>query len=144
MNKWSKTAFAGLGIAALVVGLSACGQHTPEEQQARFVKKIVHKLDLNETQTPYAEKLVAEMAEFRQEMKQLRTQQLPKLQTLVSSDSISSEQLHTLFEAPKQVIENHQQDIITQIVALHSVLNAEQKQELAEKLEHIQQRFEDY
>ncbi len=144
MKKWTKRAVVGLGIVTLVAGISACGHKTPEERQARFVNKIVHKLDLNETQRPYAEKLVAEFSELRTDMRQVRQQQLPKLKSLVASEHINADEINALIEAPKQVYESHKQDIVTQLVALHSVLDIEQKQELAEKIQHIQEHFDDH
>jgi|ACQI01.1.fsa_nt_gi Spy/CpxP family protein refolding chaperone len=143
MKKWTKKIMFGLGIAGLVAGLSACGHQSPEERQAKFVKKMVHKLDLTEAQTPYAENLVSELAALRQDMKKVRQEQMPELEKLITSDNFSAAELQAVFDAPKQVFENHRDAIIEDIVALHLVLNAEQKKELAEKMQKIQSRFGD-
>lgn len=143
MKNWTKKLLIGLGTFGLIAGLTACGHQTPEEKQARFVKKLVHKLDLNEAQVPHAENLAKAFSELRQEMKTVRQEQLPKLQTLVDGETVTAEQINAIISAPKQVFEKHQQDIVTQLVALHSVLNSEQKQEISEKLQHIQEHFDD-
>lgn len=142
MKNLIKKTVLGLSVIGLVAGLSACGHHSPEERQAKFVNKLVDKLELTEVQTPYAENLVQELAELKQEMKSVRQEQAPILKNLITNDTMSAEELQAVFDAPKQAFENHRADIINQLVALHSVLNAEQKQELADKIEKMHTRFD--
>lgn len=143
MKKWIKKGLVGVSVLGLVVGLTACGYSSPEEREARMVKKIASKLDLTEQQKPYLKELVGEFSAMKQQMKAQRQSQLTELKRLINQPAIETSELNTLIDQQTQIMGQHRETMLEKVVALHGVLNPAQKTELVEKLDKIQSHFAD-
>lgn len=143
MKKWIKKGLVAVSVLGLVVGLTACGYSSPEEREARMVKKIASKLDLTEQQKPYLKELVGEFSAMKQQMKAQRQSQLTELKRLINQPAIETSELNTLIDQQTQIMGQHRETMLEKVVALHGVLNPAQKTELVEKLDKIQSHFAD-
>jgi len=141
MKSWIKKAVLGVTGVAVIVGLTACGHHSPEKKQERALKMVTHKLDLTEQQQPYAENLIKEFAKMKTEMRETRQQQLPKIKELLLSDSVDQASVINLMDNHQEIMEAYKKTISQKVVELHGQLSREQKEELVAMLDKMKQRF---
>lgn len=143
MKNWFKKIVMGLSVVGLVAGLSACGPKTPEERQAKMVERISDKLDLTQEQVPYAERMVASMMKTREQLREHRKENIADIRTMVMSDQMDKAQVNAMIDQKTAVLQANRDDMIDSLIAFHGVLTPEQKEEIDEKLEDIQEHWMD-
>ncbi len=122
----------GLAVAA---GPGSGGWHRSPEQKMDYVKsKLTEKLDLNETQIVTLDRIADEIIAEHQELSSNRGAFKEDFLALLEKESVSPEELKSLFDTKKPVIEDMMGWASVHIAEFHSVLTPEQRATLIEEI----------
>ncbi len=123
----------------LAVSLSACGHHafhaSPEERAEHLVEYVSNDLDLNETQTTSLNALKSELLDLRKAMKQGQADNRDALLEILSQPALDRDRAVNLIQGRLQTLQDQTPQIVAAIGNFYDGLNAEQQQELREKVE---------
>lgn len=143
MKNWIKKVVLPISLVGVVIGLSACGHHTPEEKQAKAVKKISYVLELEDHQKPQVEALVAAIFEMRADLKANRLDELQQVKASVASPTLDQALFIRLIDQKVATLNEHKTTIVNHLSQLHATLNDEQKAELLAVLGKVEKRWAD-
>ena len=131
-------ALMGLAFAA---GPGSGGWHrSPEEKVAYVKEKISEGLALDDAQKATLDRIADEIIAEHQEIRSGRQAFKTELTELISKEDVSADELKTLFDTRKPVIEEVMQMASAHIAEFHSILTPEQRETLVEKIESHQGR----
>ena len=126
-------------LTIIVFSLSACGhhRHDPEDKAAWLVTKITRKLDLNEAQQAKLTAVSDEFIAHHQAQRDKKKEHMDLLMAEVRKPELDKSALNAMFEEHQDHMRELAPKIIDKLAIFHASLDDEQKEKLADKLEHF-------
>lgn len=126
-------------LTIIILSLSACGhhRHDPEDKAAWMVKKITRKLDLNEDQQAKLKAVSDEFVAHHLAQKDKKKEHMELLMAEVRKPELDKSVLNAMFEERHGHMRELAPKIIDKLAIFHVSLDDEQKEKLADKLEHF-------
>ena len=125
-------ALIGLAIAS---GPSGGWHRTPEEKVAYVKSKIVEKLDLDDSQKLALNRIGDEIIAEHQQMKDTHQSFKTGFVDTLKKENVTADDLKTLFDTKKPVIDDMMQLAAEHIAEFHSILTPEQREILIAEIE---------
>ncbi len=123
------------GIAVTTALLAGCSHFkTPEERAQALVKHAAWELDLNTAQQADLQHVADAMLTLRQALRGVEDTQYQALHQLMTADAFDSQQALALYSTARQELDQGVPQVISAYAQFHAGLSAEQRQELAERL----------
>ena len=123
----------------LAISLSACGHRafhaSPEERAEHLVEYVSDDLDLDETQIASLNALKAKLLDLRKAMQQGQADSRDALLEIVSQPTLDRDRAVALIQGRLQTLQDQTPQIVAAIGDFYDGLNAEQQQELRNKME---------
>ena len=137
-----------IGVITGVIGLGIVGcrhrfshNHSPEEKAEYIVAKISSKLDLDENQKTRLNKIKDEILEKAKPHRESRDELRLEAMELLRSDKITEEGVEKLVAKKEAAYKEMKPFIIKKIVEFHGILNTDQKNTLADKMEEFHKKY---
>ena len=133
-------------ISVAAFSITACGhhRHNPEEKAEWIVKKVTHKLDLNEDQQTKLKAVSDEFVAHHREHKKTKNAHMETLLKEVRKPELDKEALNGMFEEHQKHMSNLAPKMFDKLAIFHASLDDEQKEELADKLEHFKKHHSEH
>lgn len=129
-------------VGVVLIGLAVAGSqawdgryHTPEEKIAYFKARIAEKLDLSETQKITLDRMAEDILAEHQEMAADRQAFKTRFMDTLRQERVDPQELKSLFDTKKPVIDSVMQMAAEHIAEFHSVLTPEQREILIAEIE---------
>ncbi len=111
------------------------------ENKAEFIfKRVSRKLDLNDSQKARLDDIKDEIVVKIKEQHKDRLKMKDTVLSLLKSDSLDKKQVNDIITKMHAKREAMRPFVVDKIVEIHSILNKEQKDKLANKLERLHKR----
>ncbi len=130
------------GLIVALVGLVFTGFaygyrhfYSPEERIHHFTEKITNELNLDARQQAVLEEIASSFKEKITELRSGREQTHREVVALVARDQVAIEDVQALMARPREKFDALAGFAAEQFVRFHSVLNAEQRTQLAQAIE---------
>ena len=137
-----------IGVIAGVIGLGIVGcrhgfshNRSPEKKAEYIVAKISSKLDLDENQKTRLNKIKDEILEEAKPHRESKEEFRREAMELLRSDKITEEGVEKLVAKKEAAYKEMKPFIIKKIVEFHSILNTDQKNKLADKMEEFHRKY---
>lgn len=131
----------GMGIIAiaLIVGIAACGVHRGPHHmdQAKMLKRISAKLDLNEGQQSKVQVLLENASNFRNDMQTLHSDFSGKLTETLQSPEIDVEALNVHFDEFEADFSTFRKTMVADYAEFHTSLDDAQREILVKQMERM-------
>lgn len=140
--KLNKRMGMGLLIVALVLGIAACGaHHGPHHMdQAKMMKRITKKLDLNEMQQGKLQVVLESASLFRESMQATHTELSGTLNENFRSAQLNVDALNMEFDDIESEFTTFRRTMVSDYAAFHASLDDSQREKLADKFEKLSNR----
>ena len=137
-----KIAIISVSIVCIaLIGLALAGgpgggwHRTPEEKVEYIKSKIVEKLELDDSQKLALNRIGDEIIAEHQKMEDTHQTFKANLMDTLKKENLTAEDLKTLFDAKKPVIDDLMQLAAEHIAEFHSILTPEQREILIAEIE---------
>jgi len=114
---------------------------TPEERLNRAVDEITTRLDLTEDQQDKLEEVKNEILKVREKNKGERLRIIKEMKSLVLSDRLDPMKFRRLVERKQRLINREMRSVFSTIQEFHASLTDEQKAQIVNRLEEIEQQL---
>jgi hypothetical protein len=140
--KLNKRIGVGLIILSLILGITACGAHHGPHHidQAKMMKRITKKLDLNENQQGKLQVVLQSASKFRESMQLNHTELSGSLNENFRSAQLNIEALNMQFEDIEAELSSFRKTMVSDYAAFHASLDDTQREKLATKFEKMSKR----
>lgn len=129
-------------VSVVLIGLAVAGgrawdgwHHTPEEKIAHVKAKIAEKLNLSETQKITLDRIAEDILVEHQEMAADRQTFKTRFMDTLRKERVDPQELKSLFDTKKPVIDSVMQMAAEHIAEFHGVLTPEQREILITEIE---------
>lgn len=145
MKKYFRLAGIATFIGIVAFTLSACGhhRHDPEDKAEWIAKKITRKLDLDELQQQKLKAVTDEFVAHHKAHRSQKREHMDKLLSEIRKPELDKSVLNQVVNEHQARINEMAPSIIDKLAEFHASLNDEQKEKLAEKLEHFKNHHHD-
>ena len=138
--KLNKKTGLGVLVLALILGIAACGaHHGPRHMdQAKMLKRITKKLDLNDMQQGKLKVVLENAANFKEGMQSKHTDFAGSLTGDLQSQQLDVDALNLRFDQIENEFSSFRKGMITDYAAFHASLDDDQRDKLvnfAKKME---------
>jgi flagellar motility protein MotE (MotC chaperone) len=140
-----KVAIIAVGIVCMaLIGLAIAGpglgrwHHSAEEKVAFLTSKISEKLELTDAQKVTLDRIAEEILAEHNRLEGTHDAFKANLMETLNQQSITAEELKTLFETKKPAIDNLMQMAADHIAEFHAILTPEQRAALIAEIESHQ------
>lgn len=134
----------GLGflVLALVLGIAACGAHYGPHHmdQAKMMKRITKKLDLNEMQQGKLQVVLESASLFRESLQATHTELSSTLNENFRSAQLNVDVLNMEFDDIESEFSTFRKTLVSDYAAFHASLDDEQREKLADNFEKMSNR----
>jgi Spy/CpxP family protein refolding chaperone len=139
-SKWPKA----LGIILTVGGLSLlAGCHkSPEERITKISEKIADKLDFNEQQKVLLSDITTELKKDFAEEKAYKQSMQGEFKSMLLATDLDKAKIKETIKARQSRMDSKMDKYLDKVAALHKTLTPEQKNEILEKLEKLQNHWD--
>lgn len=124
----------------LLLGLTGCFKHSPEEKAEWITDRVASKLELDETQKGKLVALKDEIMKARKDLQADRESSFDEVRTMVKSDVMNKDSIKALFDQKHQKMEQHADPVLDKLIDFHASLTVEQKQQIVEFMDKHQER----
>ncbi|MBC8191760.1 MAG: periplasmic heavy metal sensor [Candidatus Marinimicrobia bacterium] len=140
--KLNKRMGLGLLILALVLGIAACGTHRGPHHmdQAKMMKRITRKLDLNEMQQGKLQVVLENASTFKAGMLANHTELRGSLNENFRAAQLDVDVLNTQFDEIESEFSAFRKAMISDYAEFHASLDDSQREKLASKFEKMSER----
>ncbi|MBC8375227.1 MAG: hypothetical protein H8E26_04215 [FCB group bacterium] len=137
--KMNKRMGMGLLILALILGIAACGaHHGPHHMdQAKMMKRITKKLDLNEMQQGKLKVVIENVSNFKVGMQANHTELSSSLNNNLSAAHLDVDALNLQFHEIETEFSAFRKVIVSDYAEFHASLDNSQRDKLAAKFEKM-------
>ncbi len=139
MNKLKLNKRMGMGllVLALILGIAACGaHHGPHHMdQAKMMKRIAKKLDLNEMQQGKLKIVLENASNFKETMQANHTELTESLDENLRSTQLDVDALNLQFDEIESEFSEFRKDMVSDYAEFHASLEEAQREKLATTLE---------
>ena len=127
--------------SVVIGGLTGCKRHSPEEKAEWIQYKISKKLELNETQKQKLKAVFDEGLKFHMERKAKRPQLAKDIKSMITSDSLSGDQIIKLTEDHRKETQEIIPVVAEKLVDFQKSLSTEQRNQLVEIFDKFAKRM---
>jgi uncharacterized membrane protein len=117
--------------STLLLGLTGCFNHSPEDKADWATSKIARKLDLTETQKTKLDELKDVVLETRKKMYENRDTDIETITAMATSDALDTVEIKNMLTSKTTNMEQYADPVINKLAEFHATLNAEQKLQVA-------------
>ncbi|NQT63957.1 MAG: periplasmic heavy metal sensor [Candidatus Marinimicrobia bacterium] len=140
--KLNKRMGLGLLVLALILGIVACGAHQGPHHmdQAKMMKRITKKLDLNEMQQGKLQVVLENASNFKDGMQANHTELSSSLSNNLSTAHLDVEALNMQFDEIETEFSTFRKAMVSDYAEFHASLDDSQRDKLAANFEKMSKR----
>ncbi len=140
--KMNKRMGLGVIIIALALAMTACGMHHGSHRmdQAKIMKRITKKLDLNEIQQGKLQVVLENASSFRQGMQTNHSELTGSLHKGLNASRLDVDALNMQFDEIESEFTTFRKAMLVDFAEFHNSLDETQREKLATKLEKMNRR----
>ncbi len=135
-------------IAIIIIGLfvAGCSKHrfynkSPEEKAEWAAEKISSELDLDEGQKAKLDEIKSEVLAKHQSFGGMKKELWDEMNKQITTDTIDEQKLNDLFAGKETEFSEMRSFMVNKFAEFHSILTAEQRSVLAEKMTKFHDRW---
>ncbi len=141
MNRAAKIGVVAALTLGIAGGVAAFGKHRhgdPEKMATRMIEHISEELDLTETQQASLEQLKEAMLKVKREMhpqSESKEDHHAQIRAMITADQFDQSKMIDMINRKAEIVQQNSSNVVAALGGFLDGLDAEQKNELAEKME---------